>query len=135
MKIILFIERDKDIRDFMADYVQMYLAENFHVRVVSDLDEADQILRRETFDGVIFDALEPSPRDILDFIRRARHRDYQLPMVALVGYHDMILNPMLKETLQKIRVSIIDKVNAFKNENIPRLLQDSCERGFGEELV
>ncbi|MSR77773.1 MAG: hypothetical protein EXS63_06055 [Candidatus Omnitrophica bacterium] len=134
MKMVLFIEQDQDIRDFMRDDAKLHSILNIQVRVAAGLEEADKILKREAFDGVLFDALEPSMWDILDFVRAARHRDYRLPMVALVGYHDMILNPHLKETLQKAQVSITDKVNALKSENLSRLLQDSCERGFGEEL-
>ena len=134
MKIVLFIEKDKDICDFISEYIQLNIAEYYHARIASNLEEADEILRRETFDGVVLDALEPSAYTILDFVRKARHRDYRLPILALVGYHDMILNPALKENLQKSRVSIADKVNALKEENIFKLFENACNRGFGEEI-
>ena len=134
MRTVLFVERDKDIREYVSEFAQDHLAELFQAHAVSSLNEAELILRRETFDGMILDAVHPGLTDLLAFVRDVRHRDFKLPIVALVAYSDMILNQRLKETLRQAGVSIANKIEALKDGNLSRLFQACCDRGFGEEL-
>ena len=133
MKQILFVEHDKDIRDSVEDYGKS-APHDYQIRIVKTLAEASDILKREVFNSVLFDVIHPPMREVLIFIRDARRRDPYLPMLALVAYSDMILSDTVKETLRQERVSIVDKLQALKDENLSSLFESAVQHGLGEEL-
>ncbi len=134
MKRILIVERDRDLRDSLEQLAQTCAAD-WQIEIAKGLTEAREILRRQLFDGIILDTINPHIRDIIDFVKDARHRDFNLPILALIAYSDVILNESLKEALKKERVSYANKIDAFRQEFFYKLLEACTNRGFGEEIT
>lgn len=134
MKNILFVEYDRDIRDYLSQFIANQPDPGLSVRMLPNLNEAETLLRREVLDAVIIDAVSPNSRDLFDFIRQIRHRDYKLPVLTLLAYSDMILNRGLKEDLLREKVSITNKIESLKNERISRLFRAAYEHGYGETV-
>lgn len=131
---ILFVEQDDDVRGLVADHLTANGADKFELCCVRSLAEASGELEAGRFDGVLIDGLGDSGEAILVFVGRARTTAPELSVIVLIGYADMILDGDLKDSLRKERVSIIDKLEALKPENILALCEAACGRGYGEEL-
>jgi DNA-binding NtrC family response regulator len=124
MKKILFIDRDEDIRHFLSRCCET-LSENknLNIRIVASVQEAEGVLSKETFDGIVIDAVTPGANKILPFIKQVRNKKHNFPIIALVGFVDMILDDQLKKSLGDEQVTIVDKIQALHPENIAKLFE------------
>lgn len=123
MRNYLFIDRDEDIRHYLSHSEDLLQGKDLKVRIAASVQEAEDILAREVFDGIIIDAVTPGANKILPFIKRVRSQREALPITALVGFVDMILDDQLKQALRGERVAIIDKIQALRPENISMLFK------------
>jgi DNA-binding NtrC family response regulator len=123
MKKFLFIDWDEDVRHYLSHSEDLLQDKELNVRIAASAQEAEEILDREVFDGIIIDAVTPGANKILPFIKRVRRQREALPITALVGFVDMILDDQLKQSLRSERVTIKDKIQALRPENIPLLFK------------
>ncbi len=121
MRNFLFVDRDEDIRHYVSHCEDLGQDKDLNIQVAASIQEAEGYLSREAFDGMIIDAITPGVNKILPFIRRLRNEENKLPITALVGFVDMILDEQLKQSLKDERVRIVDKIQALKPDNIQRL--------------
>lgn len=119
----MFIDRDEDIRHYLSHSEDLSRDKDLNVWIVASVQEAEEILGRDVFDGIIIDAVTPGANKILPFIKHVRSQSEALPITALVGFVDMILDDPLKQSLRNERVTIIDKIQALRPENIPMLFR------------
>ena len=82
----MFIDRDEDIRHYLSHSEDLLQGKDLKVRIAASVQEAEDILAREVFDGIIIDAVTPGANKILPFIKRVRSQREALPITALVGY-------------------------------------------------
>ncbi len=133
MTRILFVERDRDIRDAAVEWGAA-LAPEIELVAVKSLEEAADHSKREFLNGVILDAIHPHIRDVVNFVKDTRQRDASVPILALIAYSDVILNVKLKEMLLKERVSYANKLQVLTPELFKPLVEACMARGFGEEI-
>ena len=133
MKNILFIDSDESIRDDVRDYIERNgdaaQIQNLRVQILASFADAEKIFDGEKVDGIIIDAIRPSSNNILPFIQKTRIKKSDLPIIALVGFIDMIVDEKLKRDLKNEQVQIVDKLEALAN--ITNLLQNCCGKNNG----
>ncbi len=134
MKNILFIDHDEDIRHYLSHSEDLAQDKSLNIRIAASVQEAEEILGREMFDGIVIDAVTPGANKILPFIKRIRNAKNELPITALVGFVDMILDEQLKQSLKDEQVTVVDKIQAFRPENIIELFNSSANKPKKEEL-
>ena len=125
MKSILFIDHDEDIRHYLSHSEDIAQDKGLHIRIASSVQEAEDLLGKEMFDGIVIDAVTPGANKIFPFIKRVRNLRNELPITALVGFVDMILDE---------RVTVVDKIQALRPENIMELFKSSGDKPKEEEL-
>lgn len=133
MTRILFVERDRDIRDAAAEWGAA-LGPDTEFLVVKSLDEGTDHSKREFFSCVILDAIHPHIRDVVNFIKDTRQHDPGVPILALIAYSDVILNVKLKDTLVRERVSYANKLQVLTPALFPALVDACMANGFGVEI-
>ena len=119
----MFIDRDEDIRHYLSHSENLLENKDFKIQVAASVQEAEGILSKEAFDGIVIDAITPGANKILPFIKRVRNKKHDLPITALVGFVDMILDDQLKKSLRDERVTIVDKIQALHPGNIAKLFE------------
>lgn len=134
MRNILFIDRDEDIRHYLSHSEDLAQDKGLNIRIAASIQEAEEMLRREMFEAVVIDAITPGANKILPFIKRIRAVKNELPITALVGFVDMILDEQLKQSLRGERVTVVDKIQALRPENIIELFKSSADKPTEEEL-
>ena len=127
MKNFLFIDRDEDIRHYLCHYEGLAEDKDLNVRVVASVQEAEEVFKQELFDGIVIDAITPGANKILPFIKYVRSEKNNLPITALVGFIDMILDDQLKQSLKDERVAIVDKIEALRPDNIMMLFKSASQ--------
>ena len=136
MKKILFIDQDEEIRDYLRDYVDSYAGvaqnEEFNIRISATLVEAERLFDSEQFDGIVIDAIRPSQNKILPFIQKIRSKRPGFPIVAMVGFLDIVIDEKLKQSLTSESVKIVDKLKALQNDNIAALFKTCCSENTKE---
>lgn len=134
MKSILFIDHDEDIRHYLSHSEDIAQDKGLNIRIASSVQEAEDLFGKEMFDGIVIDAVTPGANKIFPFIKRVRNLRSELPITALVGFVDMILDEQLKQNLKDERVTIVDKIQALRPENIMELFKSSGDKPKEEEL-
>lgn len=131
---ILCVESYADIRDHLNESIAEGVCSGYDVDVAENMGAALVLLATKRFDGVVFDGLEATLENRVDFIKKTRELHPNQSMVALLSAADFGLNSKEKKKLIEEKVSVCHKVYALSIDNIQSLFDASCRRGYGEEL-